>query len=97
MGRITRKPSQKLTKHELDTSGDAKVLLTQLIPVAQDSELVQLVGWRDNRGNLRRARAVYDNGWTADIFLTLPRAGQVYLSSYRLNWKGIARPDRLPG
>lgn len=86
-----RAPSQKLTRFNLTHDEELLALLKELTPVAADATVSSLVGWRDTRGNLRRARGVYDNGWSIDLFLTLPKDGKVSLSSYRINWRGEIR------
>lgn len=92
MGRITRKPSQKQTRFDIKVDSDIAATLVSLVPVGDEAELSKIVGYRDPRGNLRRARVVWSNGWTADLFFTLPRDGKVSLSSYRVNWHGECRP-----
>jgi hypothetical protein len=92
MARPGRKPSRKLTRHQLDKSAEAVALITQFVPVGKEAELVDLIGWRDVRGNLRRARATWDNAWSADLFFTMPKDGKISLSSYRINWSGSTAP-----
>lgn len=87
----TRKPSQKLVRFKMEMSGEIVDLLKELAPVGEGAEMTSLTGWRDGRGNPRRARAVYDNGWALELFFTQPRDGKIRLSSYRMNWRGEIR------
>jgi hypothetical protein len=88
---MKRKPSQKHTRHELKRDPEFEALLATLVPVGEGAALSAVVGWSDREGNLRRARATWDNGWSADLFFTLPRGGKVSLSSYRVNWHGTIK------
>ncbi len=85
---MARKPSQKLVRFKMAADGEIVSLLKQLAPVGDDAVLSSLIGWRDGRGNPRRARGVYDNGWMVELFFTQPRDGKIRLSSYRVNWRG---------
>ncbi|MFX8473957.1 hypothetical protein ABTL69_19340, partial [Acinetobacter baumannii] len=62
-----RAPSQKLTRHRLQISAEAKAFLDKHVHVGRGHELHEYVGWRDQAGNIRRARATFDNGWTVDL------------------------------
>ena len=92
MARITRKPSQKQTRFAIDKDAEIAALLVSMVPVGDEAELAEIVGYHDPRGNLRRARVVWTNGWTADLFFTLLKGGKVSLSSYRVNWHGTIGP-----
>lgn len=84
---MAKRPSQKLTRHRLDAEA-AKDLLAQLLPFGEGTVLNVLWGWRDRQANLRRARAIYADGWQADMFFSLPRNGQTSMTSYRMTWRG---------
>jgi len=62
--------SRGWSKHALVREMAADVL-HELMPVAPAGEApVELTGWRDHSGALRRAVAVYANGWRIDIRLS---------------------------
>ncbi|WP_225205382.1 hypothetical protein [Novosphingobium huizhouense] len=90
---MPRKRSQKQTRHQLERSDKAEAMLNELVPIGKDAALVDLVGWRDRQGNLRRCRATWDNGWSADLWFTLPRGGEMKLSSYSMKWHGSMRKE----
>lgn len=87
---MARKPSQKLTRHTLDKSAKAKELLDELVHVGAGAELIDYIGWRDAEGNIRRARAVFDNGWTAEMRFGSPRGGKQSFS-YRVHWRSTIK------
>ncbi|MEL7784051.1 hypothetical protein AAG607_13575 [Citromicrobium bathyomarinum] len=81
------------SKHKL-IAADAQAVLHELCPVGGGEMPVELLGWRDRRGNLRRAQADYPNGWRLVVHFTLPKGGQQTMSSYTATLKVSAEPSR---
>lgn len=81
-----RRPSRKLTRVALD-SAVLVPLFAELVPLEPNAKLNEVTGWRDRKGELRRARANYNDGLQVDVFLTFA-TGKPRVSSYKMTWRG---------
>lgn len=68
----------RMTRHALDPAR-AEDLLASIMPVGNGETPLSVLGWRDNRGRIRRVRADYPNGWR--LYAYFSAAGQ--LTSHR--------------
>lgn len=72
----------KLTRYRFDAE-QAAPLLAEIGAVTGGEGPAEVIGWRDNKGYVRRVQAVYPNGWRTDVWFTMPKAGKVFVSSIR--------------
>lgn len=72
----------------------AKDLLEEIMPIGDGQPPERVLAWVDQRGNFRRVRADYANGWTLTVFFTKPKGGKVSVSSCKASMRMAAKPVR---